>query len=93
MLRFLRYALATVCFAASVGCLALWWRSVRHPEALEGPAAVLQNRTIYLEFCDGYALTSLGSEDASQPNLSEWQRYTLKKEHRAHSASTLQGRR
>lgn len=26
-LKYLRYALATVCFAASVGCLALWWRS------------------------------------------------------------------
>ena len=27
MMRLLRYALATFCFAASVGCLALWWRS------------------------------------------------------------------
>jgi hypothetical protein len=27
MARFIRYALATVCFAASVGCLALWQRS------------------------------------------------------------------
>ena len=27
MLTYLRYALAVVCFAASVGCLALWWRS------------------------------------------------------------------
>jgi len=25
MLTYLRYALATVCFAASAGCLALWW--------------------------------------------------------------------
>ena len=30
MLTHLRYALATVCFAASVGCLALWWRSEHH---------------------------------------------------------------
>jgi len=29
MLSYLRYALATVCFAASVGCLALWWRSMK----------------------------------------------------------------
>ena len=28
MAKFIRYALATVCFAASVGCLALWWRSL-----------------------------------------------------------------
>ena len=27
MLKALRYALATFCFAASVGCLALWGRS------------------------------------------------------------------
>jgi hypothetical protein len=27
MAKFIRYALATACFAASVGCLALWWRS------------------------------------------------------------------
>jgi hypothetical protein len=31
MAKFIRYALATVCFAASVGCLALWWRSVQSP--------------------------------------------------------------
>ena len=27
MLTYLRYALATFCFAASVGCLGLWWPS------------------------------------------------------------------
>ena len=27
MAKFIRYALATVCFAGCVGCLALWWRS------------------------------------------------------------------
>ncbi len=28
MISCLRYALATLCFAASVGCLGLWWRSL-----------------------------------------------------------------
>ncbi|QDT74523.1 hypothetical protein [Lacipirellula limnantheis] len=28
MAKFIRYALASVCFAASVACLALWWRSM-----------------------------------------------------------------
>jgi hypothetical protein len=28
MAKFIRHALATFCFAASVGCLALWWRSI-----------------------------------------------------------------
>jgi hypothetical protein len=32
MLTYLRYTLATFCFAASVGCLALWWRSMTHIE-------------------------------------------------------------
>lgn len=27
MAKFIRYAVASVCFAASVGCLALWWHS------------------------------------------------------------------
>jgi hypothetical protein len=27
MAKYIRYALATICLAASVGCLALWWRS------------------------------------------------------------------
>ena len=27
MAKLIRYTLATVCFAMSVGCLALWWRS------------------------------------------------------------------
>jgi hypothetical protein len=30
MMSYLRYALATIFFAASVGCLALWWRTVRN---------------------------------------------------------------
>ncbi len=30
MLTYLRYALATICFAASVGCLALWGWSMNH---------------------------------------------------------------
>ena len=28
MAKFIRYALATVCFVASVGCMALWWDTV-----------------------------------------------------------------
>jgi hypothetical protein len=37
MAKFIRYALATVCFAASVGCLALWWRSYEERDLLLGP--------------------------------------------------------
>ena len=35
MLTYLRYTLATVCFAASVGCLVLWWGSMTHLEKVE----------------------------------------------------------
>lgn len=36
MLTDIRYALTTICFAASVGCLALWWRSVEIEDAVFG---------------------------------------------------------
>ncbi|BBO32812.1 hypothetical protein PLANPX_2424 [Lacipirellula parvula] len=29
MLKTTRYALAAICLAASVGCLGLWWRTIR----------------------------------------------------------------
>ena len=35
MLTYLRYSLACFCFAASVGCLALWWRSLIHADEWE----------------------------------------------------------
>jgi hypothetical protein len=35
-MRIIRYALATLCFAASVGCLALWWRSLTRMEQISG---------------------------------------------------------
>jgi len=37
MLAYFRYTLAIVCFAASVGCLALWWRSNLHFRELQFP--------------------------------------------------------
>jgi hypothetical protein len=36
MLKVLRYAMATVCFAASVGCLALWGWSLTHRNRIVG---------------------------------------------------------
>lgn len=37
MLTYLRYALATFCFAASVGCLLLWWRSIATYDSVAVP--------------------------------------------------------
>jgi hypothetical protein len=33
MAKYIRYAIAAVFFAASVGCLGLWWRSFNYHEA------------------------------------------------------------
>lgn len=45
MAKFIRYALATVCFAASVGCLVLSWRSQMRWDVVHGggfdPARIL----------------------------------------------------
>ncbi|QDT75122.1 hypothetical protein I41_43310 [Lacipirellula limnantheis] len=35
MAKYVRYALASVCFAASVACLALWWRSYATVDEIE----------------------------------------------------------
>ena len=35
MLTYLRYALATICFALSVACLGLWWRSESTADEIE----------------------------------------------------------
>ena len=37
MTKYLRYALASLCFAASVGCLGLWWRSFTVSDRYVGP--------------------------------------------------------
>jgi hypothetical protein len=37
MAKFIRYALASVCFTASVACLALWWRSMKVSDRYVGP--------------------------------------------------------
>ncbi|QDT72955.1 hypothetical protein [Lacipirellula limnantheis] len=52
MLTYLRYALATVCIAASVGCLALWWRSATHYEMTLGSLNNSQLFQLYA-YCGG----------------------------------------
>ncbi len=52
MAKYLRYALAVVCFAASVGCLALWWRSFSYSESASGPS-VFQGEMLYLHALRG----------------------------------------
>lgn len=40
MLIYIRYTLAALCLAASVACLALWWRSIHHYRFLQFPSYV-----------------------------------------------------
>jgi hypothetical protein len=58
MLKFIRYALATVCFAASVGCLALWWRSITHEDTFCGPSYVWPRHVVILRITDGFVVAS-----------------------------------
>lgn len=37
MAKIIRYTLATICLAASIGCLALWWRSATHADVVISP--------------------------------------------------------
>jgi hypothetical protein len=58
MAKFIRYALATVCFAASVGCLGLWWRSTTYFEKAAGPTYLFPQRALYVEYYRGIASTT-----------------------------------
>ena len=55
MAKFLRYALATVCFAASVGCFAVWWRSFTYWDTFISPVPG-RNSAIVADFCGGAAM-------------------------------------
>lgn len=44
--KVIRYALAVVCFAASVGFLALWQRSKTHRDVIMGPSVVFPGRVL-----------------------------------------------
>ena len=52
MLTYLRYALATFCFAASVGCLAIWWRSTLRTDFEIHPGTIGPYQ-LMLKACDG----------------------------------------
>ena len=48
MLRHLRYTLAAIFLAASVGCLALWWRSETRTRTESIGGSVSANRSLFL---------------------------------------------
>jgi hypothetical protein len=65
MAKFNRYALAAVCFAASVGCLALWWRSQLHYRTILGPT-YLGEANFQLNACEGCVGFFLWSNNSKQ---------------------------
>jgi hypothetical protein len=67
MLKFLRYALATFCFVASICCLALWWRSTTRYDLLVVPNSVLLGRHMTVEsMCGGIEVRVLPKDITTQ---------------------------
>ena len=57
-MKYLRYALATFCVAASVGCLALWWRSEVVDMRFVGAAYYSPGQRLSIELFEGKALVT-----------------------------------
>lgn len=76
MAKFIRYATAALFFAASVGCLALWWRSQTNFDWLEGPSYLASKRAICLVATGGQFHGRLWSETESLGQLSQWKYYS-----------------
>jgi hypothetical protein len=76
MAKYVRYALASVCFAASVGCLGLWWRSQTRWDAIFSPTYVIPGRPLWVDISNGYADIALGPEKESREFLFQWQHRT-----------------
>jgi hypothetical protein len=72
MLTYLRYALSTFCFAASVGCLALWWRSMTFLDRVVGPA--YPSYGLQAESFHGTAAATWIADDAGQLAVKGWVR-------------------
>jgi hypothetical protein len=66
MAKFIRYALATVCFAASVGCLALWWRSMSKWEVHNLRPPIGSTRVVNINTYYGTVSIALLPEDFSR---------------------------
>lgn len=89
VLTHVRYALATVCFAASIGCLALWWRSMAYYEQIAGPT-YLSEITFAFNAFDGGANLFLRSSKSIPP----WKResHALKPGAAARLQEPMEGR-
>ena len=76
MIKLLRYSLAAIFLAASIGCLALWWRSMSHREVFVGPNANSTNVGVQIEFSSGKALTAM--VESAPAAFNEWHHFSIK---------------
>jgi hypothetical protein len=60
MMRFLRYSLATICFAASVACLLLWWRSTTHIDYMKSLRTSVAHPAFMAKSLRGRIVVDLG---------------------------------
>jgi hypothetical protein len=74
MAKIIRYALATFCFAASVGCLALWWRSETFLDRIVGPLYQVPCAGLQIESFHGIAAATWLDDDAGQLATEGWMR-------------------
>lgn len=58
MAKYVRYALSSVCFAASVACLALWWRNVALIDVVHAATVYVGSKTLSAEVVDGKILAA-----------------------------------
>jgi hypothetical protein len=72
MAKFIRYALAFVFFAASVGCLAFWWRSMTYLDRAQGP--IIASWVLDIASFHGIAEVGWGNDDTGQIATAGWVR-------------------
>jgi hypothetical protein len=76
MAKVIRYALAAICLAASVGCLTLWWRSeYRENHCFSMRCRTFPARRLWCETNSGLAFVTAYSDKGGQSFGSTW-RYT-----------------
>ena len=76
LVSFIRYSLASFCFAASVGSLALWGWSMTHREIFVGPNANSTNVGLQMEFSSGKALAAI--VESAPAAFNEWHHFSFK---------------
>jgi hypothetical protein len=89
MAKFIRYALATVFFAASVGCLALWGWNFARREMLDGAGLVVASTELEVEVYQGIAAVWAST---TTPNVTKWQVKSVRLQNEARFAGILRQR-